>query len=84
MRPAITIILYTLLLPIFNRFLLMRLRLSAGNADLMAAKVSPVLSILGLLMIGSSSTPWMLATGELVLYPKLVYSFLPDFVLIWC
>lgn len=65
MRPAITIILYTLLLPTFNRFLLMRLKLSTGNADLVAAKVSPVLSVLGLLMIGSSSTPWMLAIGEL-------------------
>lgn len=77
MRPAITIILYTLLLPTFNRFLLMRLRLSAGNADLVAAKVSPILSVLGLLLIGSSSTPWMLAIGELALCPKLFYLVLP-------
>ncbi|UKZ69757.1 uncharacterized protein TrAtP1_010761 [Trichoderma atroviride] len=66
MRPAITILLYTLLLPTFNRFLLMRLGLSAGNADLVAAKVSPVLSVLGLLMMGLSSTPWMLAIGLVV------------------
>jgi hypothetical protein len=82
MRPAITIILYTLLLPTFNRFLLMRLRLSAGNADLVAAKVSPILSVLGLLLIGSSSTPWMLAIGELALCPKLFYPVLPVLALI--
>lgn len=75
MRPAITILLYTLLLPTFNRFLLMRLGLSAGNADLVAAKVSPVLSVLGLLMMGLSSTPWMLAIGKLTLILKLILLF---------
>lgn len=76
MRPAITIILYTVLLPTLNRFLLARLKLSAGNADLVAAKVSPVLSILGLLMMGSSSTPGMLAIGELTFVLQAVLLFL--------